>query len=231
MSFDQLSANLCLMCSIHREQPSSWGVEVSSGQGSREVKTSWHLSDNPLVDHISFDSGEIPREAVSITCYFFVCKTHALHMVVAFWWLNETNRSSTPPFRWATGGLSEWREWEDRLLPYNGVLQPGQLHLAGQNQLLHSVHCKCSLILFRCDIRARLDLNLIWNQIYKTTDFTTISHWELKWFNKLVLGLSASSHRAYVTDYVTYIQGVTCPISCERFSHASTHARKSRCGV
>ncbi|MCI4379204.1 hypothetical protein PGIGA_G00225290 [Pangasianodon gigas] len=43
------------------EQPSSWGVEVSSGQGSREVKTSWHLSDKPLVDHISFDS-DVPLE-------------------------------------------------------------------------------------------------------------------------------------------------------------------------
>ncbi|XP_072550898.1 protein zwilch homolog [Salminus brasiliensis] len=43
------------------EQPMSWGVEVSSGQGSREVKTSWHLSDKPLVDHIAFDSG-LPLE-------------------------------------------------------------------------------------------------------------------------------------------------------------------------
>ncbi|KAF7699064.1 protein zwilch homolog [Silurus meridionalis] len=38
------------------EQPASWGVEVSSGQGSREVKTSWHVSDKPLVDHIIYDS-------------------------------------------------------------------------------------------------------------------------------------------------------------------------------
>ncbi|KAI4880830.1 hypothetical protein NFI96_010984 [Prochilodus magdalenae] len=47
------------------EQPSSWGVEVSSGQGSREVKTSFYLSDKPLVDHIIFDSG-LPLE-VSMT--------------------------------------------------------------------------------------------------------------------------------------------------------------------
>uniref|UniRef100_A0A8B9LBY8 Protein zwilch n=1 Tax=Astyanax mexicanus TaxID=7994 RepID=A0A8B9LBY8_ASTMX len=43
------------------EQPMSWGVEVSSGQGSREVKTSFHLSDKPLVDHITFDS-DLPLE-------------------------------------------------------------------------------------------------------------------------------------------------------------------------
>ncbi|KAI7802555.1 protein zwilch homolog [Triplophysa rosa] len=38
-----------------KEQPFSWAVEVSSGQGSREVKTSYYLSDKSLVDHISFD--------------------------------------------------------------------------------------------------------------------------------------------------------------------------------
>ncbi|XP_066540881.1 protein zwilch homolog [Hoplias malabaricus] len=43
------------------EQPTSWAVEVSSGQGSRDVKTSWHLSDKPLVDHVIFDSG-LPLE-------------------------------------------------------------------------------------------------------------------------------------------------------------------------
>ncbi|XP_047008905.2 protein zwilch homolog isoform X2 [Ictalurus punctatus] len=43
------------------EQPSSWGVEVSSGKGSGEVKTSWHLSDKPLVDHFSSDS-DVPLE-------------------------------------------------------------------------------------------------------------------------------------------------------------------------
>ncbi|XP_060779860.1 protein zwilch homolog [Neoarius graeffei] len=43
------------------EQPSSWGVEVCSGQGPREVKTSWHLSDKPLVDHFSSGS-DVPLE-------------------------------------------------------------------------------------------------------------------------------------------------------------------------
>ncbi|XP_062860210.1 protein zwilch homolog [Trichomycterus rosablanca] len=43
------------------EQPSSWRVEVSSGQGSREVKTSWHLSDKPLVNHVTFDT-DLPLE-------------------------------------------------------------------------------------------------------------------------------------------------------------------------
>lgn len=35
-----------------------WGVEVSSGHGSREVKTGLQLSDRPLVDHIIFDTGD-----------------------------------------------------------------------------------------------------------------------------------------------------------------------------
>ncbi|XP_062318382.1 protein zwilch homolog [Osmerus eperlanus] len=42
----------------HKEQSVAWGVEVSSGQGPREVKTSWKLNDHPLVDHITFDTGE-----------------------------------------------------------------------------------------------------------------------------------------------------------------------------
>uniref|UniRef100_A0A3B4DZ76 Protein zwilch n=1 Tax=Pygocentrus nattereri TaxID=42514 RepID=A0A3B4DZ76_PYGNA len=51
----------------HTEQPTSWAVEVSSGQGSREVKTSWHLSDKPLVDHVPFDSVSAESEK---TAYF-----------------------------------------------------------------------------------------------------------------------------------------------------------------
>lgn len=145
VSFDQESPNLCLIYSIHREQPSSWGVEISSGQGPREVKTSWHLSDKPLVDHISFDSGDLSREAVSITCLFFIFMKHTLHMIVAFW-LKQTSLSTTPCFRCSTGGLSEWREWEDCILQNHGVLQPGQLQLAGQNQQLAIVHCRCYLI-------------------------------------------------------------------------------------
>lgn len=40
-----------------REQPALWGVEVSSGHGSREVKTCLQLSDQPLVDHVIFETG------------------------------------------------------------------------------------------------------------------------------------------------------------------------------
>uniref|UniRef100_A0A8C1JXV0 Protein zwilch n=1 Tax=Cyprinus carpio TaxID=7962 RepID=A0A8C1JXV0_CYPCA len=38
-----------------KEQPFSWAMEVSSGQGSKEVKTALYLSDRPLVDHVRFD--------------------------------------------------------------------------------------------------------------------------------------------------------------------------------
>ncbi|XP_075898925.1 protein zwilch homolog [Nelusetta ayraudi] len=39
-----------------KEPPVMWGVEVSSGHGSREVKTGLQLSDRPLVDHVIFDT-------------------------------------------------------------------------------------------------------------------------------------------------------------------------------
>uniref|UniRef100_A0A671VM14 Protein zwilch n=1 Tax=Sparus aurata TaxID=8175 RepID=A0A671VM14_SPAAU len=39
-----------------KEHPVVWGVEVSSGNGAREVRTSLQLSDRPLVDHIIFDT-------------------------------------------------------------------------------------------------------------------------------------------------------------------------------
>uniref|UniRef100_A0A671VI73 Protein zwilch n=1 Tax=Sparus aurata TaxID=8175 RepID=A0A671VI73_SPAAU len=42
-----------------KEHPVVWGVEVSSGNGAREVRTSLQLSDRPLVDHIIFDTGEL----------------------------------------------------------------------------------------------------------------------------------------------------------------------------
>lgn len=45
-------------CVCDREPPVMWGVEVSSGHGSREVKTGLQLSDRPLVDHIIFDTGD-----------------------------------------------------------------------------------------------------------------------------------------------------------------------------
>lgn len=41
----------------HREQPLMWGVEISSGHGPREVKTSLQLSDRPLVDHVIVETG------------------------------------------------------------------------------------------------------------------------------------------------------------------------------
>ncbi|XP_036964070.1 protein zwilch homolog isoform X3 [Acanthopagrus latus] len=39
-----------------KEHPVVWGVEVSSGSGAREVRTSLQLSDRPLVDHVIFDT-------------------------------------------------------------------------------------------------------------------------------------------------------------------------------
>lgn len=46
-------------CVCDREPPVMWGVEVSSGHGSREVKTGLQLSDRPLVDHVIFDTGDL----------------------------------------------------------------------------------------------------------------------------------------------------------------------------
>uniref|UniRef100_A0A667XXV2 Protein zwilch n=1 Tax=Myripristis murdjan TaxID=586833 RepID=A0A667XXV2_9TELE len=39
--------------------PVVWGVEVSSGHGSREVKTSLQFSDRPLFDHVIFETGDL----------------------------------------------------------------------------------------------------------------------------------------------------------------------------
>uniref|UniRef100_A0A3B5KS30 Protein zwilch n=1 Tax=Xiphophorus couchianus TaxID=32473 RepID=A0A3B5KS30_9TELE len=42
-----------------KEHPILWGVEISSGQGLREVRTSLQLSDKPLVDHVIFETGDL----------------------------------------------------------------------------------------------------------------------------------------------------------------------------
>ncbi|KAF7224365.1 protein zwilch homolog [Nothobranchius furzeri] len=46
------------------EHPMMWGVEVSSGQGPREVRTSLQLSNRPLVDHVTFKT-DYPSEAIN----------------------------------------------------------------------------------------------------------------------------------------------------------------------
>ncbi|KAM9376060.1 LOW QUALITY PROTEIN: protein zwilch homolog [Pholidichthys leucotaenia] len=47
-----------------KEHPVMWGVEVTSGHGPREVRTSLQLSDRPLVDHVIFET-DIPNETVN----------------------------------------------------------------------------------------------------------------------------------------------------------------------
>lgn len=47
-----------------KEHPVVWGVEISSGQGLREVRTSLQLSDKPLVDHVIFET-DLPNETVN----------------------------------------------------------------------------------------------------------------------------------------------------------------------
>uniref|UniRef100_A0A669D5G0 Protein zwilch n=1 Tax=Oreochromis niloticus TaxID=8128 RepID=A0A669D5G0_ORENI len=47
-----------------KEHPILWGVEVSSGHGPREVRTSLHLSDRPLVDHVIFET-DYPNDTVN----------------------------------------------------------------------------------------------------------------------------------------------------------------------
>ncbi|XP_012706744.2 protein zwilch homolog [Fundulus heteroclitus] len=47
-----------------KERPVVWGVEISSGQGLREVWTSLQLSDKPLVDHVIFET-DLPNETVN----------------------------------------------------------------------------------------------------------------------------------------------------------------------
>ncbi|KAM4733833.1 protein zwilch homolog [Anableps anableps] len=47
-----------------KEHPVMWGVEISSGQGLREVRTSLQLSDKPLVDHVFFET-DLPNETIN----------------------------------------------------------------------------------------------------------------------------------------------------------------------
>ncbi|XP_037538867.1 protein zwilch homolog [Nematolebias whitei] len=47
-----------------KEHPLMWGVEVSSGHGPREVRTSLQLSNRPLVDHVIIDT-DYPNETVN----------------------------------------------------------------------------------------------------------------------------------------------------------------------
>ncbi|KAK5619544.1 hypothetical protein CRENBAI_013930 [Crenichthys baileyi] len=47
-----------------KEHPVVWGVEISSSQGLREVRTSLQLSDKPLVDHVIFKT-DLPNETVN----------------------------------------------------------------------------------------------------------------------------------------------------------------------
>ncbi|XP_045893954.1 protein zwilch homolog [Micropterus dolomieu] len=47
-----------------KEHPVVWGVEVYSGHGPREVRTSLQLSDRPLVDHVIFET-DYPNETVN----------------------------------------------------------------------------------------------------------------------------------------------------------------------
>ncbi|XP_069018879.1 protein zwilch homolog [Embiotoca jacksoni] len=47
-----------------KEHPIMWGVEVSSGHGPREVRTSYQLSERPLVDHVIFET-DYPNETVN----------------------------------------------------------------------------------------------------------------------------------------------------------------------
>uniref|UniRef100_A0AAY4B2X7 Protein zwilch n=1 Tax=Denticeps clupeoides TaxID=299321 RepID=A0AAY4B2X7_9TELE len=69
-----------ISCLCQKEKPISWGVELSSGQGCREVKTSSYFSDKPLVDHATFDSDglfdrtvidenkQVPYYSTMVTC-------------------------------------------------------------------------------------------------------------------------------------------------------------------
>lgn len=47
-----------------KEHPVLWGVEVSSGNGPREVRTALQLSDRPLVDHVIFET-DYPDETMN----------------------------------------------------------------------------------------------------------------------------------------------------------------------
>ncbi|XP_061825468.2 protein zwilch homolog [Nerophis lumbriciformis] len=47
-----------------KQNPGMWGLDLSSGQGLREVKTSLQISDRPLVDHVILETDH-PNETVN----------------------------------------------------------------------------------------------------------------------------------------------------------------------
>uniref|UniRef100_A0A3P9P1A8 Protein zwilch n=1 Tax=Poecilia reticulata TaxID=8081 RepID=A0A3P9P1A8_POERE len=59
-----------------KEHPIMWGVEISSGQGLREVQTSLQLSDKPLVDHVIFETGDL---YVPLTVYLQCWRNINIH--------------------------------------------------------------------------------------------------------------------------------------------------------
>lgn len=101
-----------LLYFFNREHPIMWGVEVSSGHGPREVKTSLQLSDRPLVDHIIFDTGNI-FYALKITYARKMKKNSWISKTVLFFRLPKWN--------------GEWRQRGPCLLFHHGVLQSCQL--------------------------------------------------------------------------------------------------------
>uniref|UniRef100_A0A8C5DQY7 Protein zwilch n=1 Tax=Gouania willdenowi TaxID=441366 RepID=A0A8C5DQY7_GOUWI len=59
-----------------KEHPVLWGIEVSSGHGPREVRTSLQLSDTPLVDHVVFETGKLVYFLEK--CLVLCCSFHTL---------------------------------------------------------------------------------------------------------------------------------------------------------
>uniref|UniRef100_A0A3P8X9T2 Protein zwilch n=1 Tax=Esox lucius TaxID=8010 RepID=A0A3P8X9T2_ESOLU len=67
-----------LISHFYQKEPAvSWSVEVSSGHGPREVKTSWQLSDKPLVNHVTVnrDSEEVTVNRDSEEVAYFTTMT------------------------------------------------------------------------------------------------------------------------------------------------------------
>lgn len=90
-----------------REHPVMWGVEVSSGHGPREVRTCLQFSDQPLVDHVIFQTG-----------VFSMLIPNTIH-VTSCW---KQIKYLLQFFRFAKWN-GEWGRWRASLLLYYGLLQ------------------------------------------------------------------------------------------------------------
>lgn len=104
---------ICLLfLMVNREQPTEWVAEVFSGHSPHEVRTSLHLSDRPLCDHVNFSTGDSYKTKMCALCF-------CIHSLTS----NQIHFPSRYP------GWNQWWQWGSCVFLRHGVRQCGQVLL------------------------------------------------------------------------------------------------------